>query len=108
MIGFTGYITLCSRDESGMFYGSDKAAARPPQLGVCIREKSVDANPNTVLSSPLLCCCPTAHVTITTCLLKQTFSGGNPTMYNNIPINGQARGTRTSILNNKTKTNKAS
>ena len=26
-----------------------------------VREKNVDANPNTVLSSPLLCCCPTAH-----------------------------------------------
>ena len=78
MIWFTEYITLCSRDESGMYYGVDKAAARPPQLGVCIREKSVDANPNTVLSSSLLCCCPTAHATITTCLLNQTFSGGNP------------------------------
>ena len=84
MIWFTEYITLCSRDESGMFYGVDKAAARPPQLGVCIREKNIDANPNTVLSSPLLCCCPTAHVTITTCPLKQTFSGGNPTMHNKI------------------------
>ena len=50
MIWFTEYITLCSRDESGMFYGVDKATARPPQLGVCMREKNVDANPNTVLS----------------------------------------------------------
>ena len=41
MIWFTEYIMLCSRDESGMFYGVDKAAARSPQLGVCIREKTL-------------------------------------------------------------------
>ena len=41
MIWFTEYITLCSRDESGMFYGVDKAAARPPSWGFVYEKKAL-------------------------------------------------------------------